>query len=147
MNIINNQLPFDPDFNFNFVHVLDVATGMIAAAEKGRSGERYILATEPAISVRQVIGIASEMFPDIKKPPKLDYSTLINLATLMESESEKTGQPPALLRSNIELSYQADIRIDISKAKKELGYHPVSPEEAIRETLSYLQKRVAKLHE
>lgn len=143
MNILNNKLPFDPDFNFNFVHVMDVAGGMIAAAEKGRCGERYVLATEPAIEISKVIQIARALFPDIKMPQKIDYASLMNIATSMEKESEITGQTPLLLRSNVELYYQADERIDISKAKKELGYDPMSPEEAIKETFIYLKKREA----
>lgn len=139
MDILNNELPFDPDFNINFVHVMDVADGMIAAAEKGRSGERYTLATESAIATRQVIEIAQALFPNIKMPPKLDYASLRKIVTLSERESEITHQPPALLRSTVDLYYQADVRIDISKAKKELGYNPMSPEDAIKETLIYLK--------
>jgi len=87
-----------------------------------------------------VIEIAQALFPNIKMPPKIDYNYLMNISTSLESESETTGQPPALLRSNVKLYYQADARIDIFKARKELGYNPMSPEEAIKETFIYLKK-------
>jgi dihydroflavonol-4-reductase len=139
MNILQNKYPYDPGFNFNFVHIMDVADGIISAARKGRSGERYILATEPAVSLRTVMEIAQGLFSDIKIPATLEYEALSKLASLAEAESRRTGQPPALQQANIDLYYQADIRFDISKAKNELGFAPMPPLEAIKQTLLYLR--------
>ena len=138
-NVVDNRLPFDPEFNFNYVYVSDVAAGMTDAAEKGRNGERYILATEPAVSVHQVFEIAQSLFPGVTIPRPISYEAQLEIADRQEKESRVTGQPPALLRANIELSYRADVRIDISKARRELGYDTISPEAAIRRTFQYLK--------
>ena len=139
--IINNKLPIDPNFCFNYVHVQDVAKGMILAAEKGRQGERYILATEPAISTTQVIDIAQSLFSNITRPEIASKPALMEMAKKMEQDSEMTGKQPLLLVGNVEHYYHADARIDISKAQKELDYSPRLPKEAIKETLMYLSER------
>lgn len=43
-DIARKRVPLNPGFYFNFVDVRDVAEGLVQAAEKGRRGERYILA-------------------------------------------------------------------------------------------------------
>lgn len=138
--IVKNRLPVDPNFSFNFVHAKDVAQGMIDVAKNGRNGERYILATEPSISTTQVIDIARSILPDVKKPGIAPKQVLLNMATQMEEESKRTHTPPLLLTGNVEHFYEADERMDISKAKNELGYNPMQPETAIREVLLHLSK-------
>jgi dihydroflavonol-4-reductase len=138
--VVKNKLPFDPNFAFNYVHVSDVAKGMVLASCKGIRGERYILATAPSISTTQVIDIAGSLFPAVNKPDILPKEVLMDMAINMEEESKTTHKPPLLLIGNIEHYYGADARIDISKARRELGYSPLSPEEAIKEALLHLAK-------
>ena len=85
---MNNKLPVDPNFYFNFVDVRDVAKGMISAAKKGRNGERYILGTEVSISITEIIDLAQSLLPDIKKPAKRSRNTMMILAFLMETISK-----------------------------------------------------------
>lgn len=113
---------------------------MILAALKGTKGERYILATEPSISTTQVIDMAGTLFPNINKPNIMPKDALMNMAMKMEEESKITHIPPLLLVGNVEDFYEADERIDISKARNELGYFPMPPEEAIQEVLLHLSK-------
>jgi dihydroflavonol-4-reductase len=139
--VINNRLPLDPIFAFNYVDVKDVAKGMILAAKFGRVGERYILATEPSITTTDILVLAKEMFPEITIPMQLPKSKLMVLAQQMEDESVITRTAPLLLVGNVEVYYNADARIDISKARNELGYNPSSPEKAIKDALIYLSQK------
>ena len=139
-SIVKNRLPFDPNFSFNFVHAKDVAKGMILAAQKGKNGERYILATEPSISTTKIINMARELMIAIKELDIISKEELIRIATEMEEESKITHKPPLLLVGNVMDFYEADERIDISKAKRELGYNPISPEQAINEVLLHFSK-------
>ena len=140
-SIINNKLPVDPNFYFNFVDVRDVAKGMISAAKKGRNGERYILGTEVSISITEIIDLAQSLFPDIKKPAKRSRNTMMILAFLMETISKFNGKPPAITRGSVKYYYGADLGCNISKARRELGYNPVSPYDALKEALFYLVNR------
>lgn len=138
--IVKGRLPVDPNFSFNFVNAKDVAKGMILAGQKGRRGERYILATKPSISTTQVIEMAGTLLPNINKPHIAQKEVLLSMAEIMEKESKITHTPPLLLAGNVEHFYEADERIDISKARRELGYDPMPPEEAIKEVLLHLSR-------
>ncbi|MFZ4928038.1 NAD-dependent epimerase/dehydratase family protein [Chryseobacterium sp. Mn2064] len=139
--VLKNQLPVDPNFAFNFIDVKDVVNGMMLADKYGRIGERYILATEPSITTYDVFYIAKEMFPEVLIPPKILKSELIKITKKMEDESIITKAPPLLMTNSIEAYYNADSRVDISKAMTELGFTPISPIEAIKSTLLYLSLR------
>ncbi len=111
---------------------------MIAAAEKGRNGERYILGTEVSISTTKIIDMAQSLLPDIKKPAKRSRNTMMILAFLMETISKFNGKPPAITLGIIKSCYGTDQSCNISKARRELGYNPVSPYDALKEALFYL---------
>ncbi|MEA3336613.1 MAG: NAD-dependent epimerase/dehydratase family protein [Chloroflexota bacterium] len=74
---LHNEIFIDVNFYFNLVDVRDVATGMIAAAEKGRADERYMLATENSVSTRRIIRTGSGVQPQCqdsapRPPPGVD---------------------------------------------------------------------------
>lgn len=63
------------------------------------------------------------------------------LAFLMEFSSKITGKAPNMTRSLVKAYYDADQRVDISKARRELGYNPRSHEDALKDALIYLAGR------
>ena len=140
-DILNNKMAFDPNFSFNVVDVRDVAQGALLAAEKGRIGERYLLATEPSIRTTEIIDIARSVNPTVSKLKTKSKGFLKFLAFLSETMSKINGKEPLMMRNQIDLYYKADSRCDISKSKNELGYNPRSPVLAIKETFEYLLNR------
>ncbi|MCD1117369.1 NAD-dependent epimerase/dehydratase family protein [Chryseobacterium turcicum] len=142
--ILNNVFPINPNFSFNYVDVTDVAAGIILADKYGKIGERYILATEPSITTYDVFSIAQELFPEVLIPPKLSKPELLELAKQMERESMITKLAPPLMVNTVMAYYGVDSRVNISKARTELGYNPISPVEAIKNTLLYLKQKMDK---
>jgi dihydroflavonol-4-reductase len=138
---LNGEVFVDVNFPFTFVDARDLAAGVIAAAEKGRRGERYLLVTEDPISTGQIIEIVREINPQVKMPPRVPKVFLQIMSSTMEFASKITGKQPLLLRSQVELFYDVAPRKDISKARSELGFVPRDPEIAIRETFDYLANR------
>nr|WP_319265043.1 SDR family NAD(P)-dependent oxidoreductase [uncultured Draconibacterium sp.] len=139
--IIHNQIPFNPDFHFNYVDVKDVACGIILASNYGKSGNRYILATEDSVGTTKLFELAHKLFPDVTIPPLISKDDLLRMAEHMESESKTTQQAPFLTTKNVHNYYQADARIDISKSRQELGYNPRNTDEILIETLEFLKNR------
>ncbi|MCJ7754485.1 MAG: NAD-dependent epimerase/dehydratase family protein [Thermoanaerobaculales bacterium] len=129
----------DINLCFNFVDVRDVAAGMIAAAEHGRSGERYLLATEEAVSNRRLLELAQEFNPKIKMPRRAPRFALMAVAGAMELVSRITRGEPRLASSQVRIFYGNTRRMDLSKARTELGYHPRDPETALRQAFEYLR--------
>lgn len=140
-SVVKNPPPFDPNFTTNYVDVRDVVNGIIAASEKGENGTRYILGNELPISTTRVFELARALFPEISQPPRIPKEELIKIAAALEAASQTSGEAPALTVYNVELYYEADTRLDISTAKRDLGYAPRDPEEAVKEALIYLAKR------
>jgi len=139
--VLHNEIPFDPNFSFNVVDGRDVAKGALLAAEKGKNGERYILATEPSIRTGKMFKIAKEVEPSVKTRKTKSKGFMPFLAGMAEMMSKITGKTPLMMKNQVELYHEADLRVDISKARNELGYNPRNPEQAIKETLEYLANR------
>jgi dihydroflavonol-4-reductase len=138
---LEGEVFLDINLCFNFVDARDVAAGMIAAAERGRRGERYLLATEEAVSNRRLLELAQEFNPEVKLPPRAPKFVLMAVAGAMELGGRLTGGEPRLLRSQVKIFYGSDRRMDLSKARQELGYNPRDPETAIRQAFEYLERR------
>ena len=138
---LNGEVFVDVNFPLTYVDAHDLAAGMIAAAQKGRYGERYLLVTEEPVSTGQIIEIAREINPQVKMPPRVPKLLLQIMSSTMEFASKITGKQPLLLRSQVELFYGVAARKDISKARIELGFDPRDPETAIQETFDYLKNR------
>ncbi|MGG1922178.1 NAD-dependent epimerase/dehydratase family protein [Chryseobacterium sp. NRRL B-14798] len=140
--ILNKQIPMDTQITLNWVDVKDVAEGCYLAAQKGRSGERYILANEKCMTITNTIRLAQKLYPElkIKVPGSVPKFVLYTIAGLMELSAKISGKPPVLTTKDIAMFSGLQQNFDISKARNELGFNPKNPEQAVREALSYLMK-------
>lgn len=140
--ILNKQIPMDTQITLNWVDVKDVAEGCYLAAQKGRSGERYILANEKCMTITNTTRLAQKLYPElkIKVPGSVPKFVLYTIAGLMELSAKISGKPPVLTTKDIAMFSGLQQNFDISKARNELGFNPKNPEQAVREALSYLMK-------
>ncbi|HSB02599.1 MAG TPA: SDR family oxidoreductase [Anaerolineales bacterium] len=132
------------DGAYDFVDVRDVVNGLIAAAEKGRCGESYILSGQ-RISVRYLLETVREItgkhFFKMKVP--FDLAVFAALFTPMYYGFAKTSPrftPYSLevLRSNSNISH--------AKATDELGYQPRPLYESIRDAVKWLLEKKSISH-
>ena len=140
-SIRRRQVPLDPGFHFNFVDVRDVAEGMILAAQKGRSGQRYILANERSSSLAQIIEAANAVVPGYRLPPPAPRWLLWAVAWAQEGWARVSGRPAQLIRSQVRMFHGVAQEYRIDKARDELGFAPRAPEEALRGVFGYLGDR------
>jgi len=138
---LNGEVFVDVNFPLTFVDARDLVAGMIAAAQKGRNGERYLLVTKEPVNTGQFIEIVQEINPQVTMPRRVPKYLLQIMSSTMEFASNITGKQPLLLRSQVELFYGVAPRKDTSKARQELGFTPRDPKTAIRETFEYLANR------
>lgn len=139
--ILKKQIPVETNITLNWIDVKDVAEGCYLAAIKGRNGERYILANEKCTSIKQTTKIAQELFPElkIKLPTAVPKPILFGVAWLMEIGSKISGKAPLLTTKDIAMFSGLQQDFDISKARKELGFNPKNPTQAVREAMYYLR--------
>ncbi|CAK9176994.1 unnamed protein product [Ilex paraguariensis] len=122
---------------FSFSHVDDVVDGHIAAMNKGRLGERYLLTGENA-SFMHVFDIAA-IITETKKPsfgiPLLVIEAYGWLSVLFSRITGKLPliSPPTVYVLGHQWAYSCE------KAKVELDYNPRSLKEGLAEVLPWLK--------
>lgn len=126
-------IPF-PDMGIAFVHVDDVADGILLAFDKGRIGESYLLAGQIG-TMRDLIQTTAKVLG--RRKPTLGMPTLLMRAAAPFGGvlGPLLGFPPnfgELISVSDGVTYWA--RDD--KARRELGFAPRSLEEGLRDTLA-----------
>ena len=137
VDIINGEMPAGIDGSFNLCDVRDLADGVIGAADKGKSGECYILGNEP-VSFKDFTKLVSE--ESGCKPLKffLPISAANLLAKMLEKKAKKTGEKPLMTTFSV-YNLARNNRFDSSKAAKELGYTTRPYRETIRDEIRWLK--------
>jgi dihydroflavonol-4-reductase len=131
------QMPAFVDTGLNIVHVDDVAEGHLAAAEKGRIGERYILGGENmslAEILAQVSLAAGRRAPSLRLP----HGMLYPVAVGAELAARLTGREPLITLDGVRMS-RKKMFFSSEKASRELGYRPRPAREAIVDAVSWFR--------
>lgn len=124
-----------PDNRVNLVHAADVADGTIAALERGRCGERYILGSDN-VTIAEMFRCCERITgvepPTRRLPRWVEYG----LAAIIELAGRVSGRRPPLSRDILRVARHGVIA-DSTKANRELGYSPRPVEDALRDTLEW----------
>lgn len=135
-DLIRGRLPLIPPGGMTLTWVEDAAEAHVAALDRGRPGERYIVADGYA-SVREICEVAVDEAGRGRGPRVLPESLARGLARGGEAVARLTGRPPLLPRGQLEfLLWRA--RADSSKAREELGVEPLEWRDAVRRTVRWL---------
>ncbi len=122
---------------YDFADVRDVARGCLLAAQKGRSGQCYILSGQ-YLSIRELLCRVGEIVG--KKPPLVVPMALARLAApLIEGWAKRRGTRPLYTRYSL-YALTSNSNFSGQKARTELGYCPRSIDETIRDTVRWLEK-------
>ena len=138
IDIVKGAMPMGIDGTFNLCDVRDLAAGTIAAAEKGRKGECYILGNE-VVSFRD---FANMLVKETGcKPVKtfLPLGIANGIASILERKAKKSGKQPLMTTFSV-YNLARNNTFDSSKAKKELGYTTRPYEETIRDEVRWLKE-------
>lgn len=125
-----------PGYN-NFVDVRDVARGMVAAWQKGRRNERYLLVGHDmtyADLFRTIARVANVKPPALAIPKPIAW-VLGKLGDL----SELAGVDPLVNSVQIRYAYTDRFRFKSDKAAKELGYTVGPIEKAIEDAIAWFR--------
>ena len=138
IKIIKGQMPAGIDGSFNMVDVRDLAAGCIAAADRGRIGEGYILGNE-VIRFREMSRIISQEAEC--KPVKffLPISIAEMIARSMERRAAKTGKMPLMTTFSV-YNLKRNNEFDYSKAVRELGYTTRPLDVTLRDQIKWLKE-------
>ena len=131
------HMPGYVDTGLNIVHVDDVATGHLAAAEMGRVGERYILGGQNmslAEILAEVAQAAGTRHPRMRVPYSVAYAAAIGA----ELVARLTGQEPFITLDGVRMA-RKKMYFTSAKAARELGYAPRPAHDAIADAVSWFK--------
>jgi dihydroflavonol-4-reductase len=131
------QMPAFVDTGLNIVHVDDVAEGHLAAAEKGRMKERYILGGEN-MSLAEILAEVSRAVG--RRPPRfrLPHGALLPVAVGAELAARFTGREPLITLDGVRMS-RKKMYFSSRRASDELGYKARPAREAIADAVGWFQ--------
>jgi dihydroflavonol-4-reductase len=132
------RIPAFVDTGLNLVHVDDVAAGHIAALERGRIGERYILGGQD-VTLRQMLAEIAALAG--RKPPTINLprGPLYPLAAVAEAWAQISGKEPMLTRDALDMSRRC-MFFTSAKAERELGYTARPYGEALADAMGWFRQ-------
>lgn len=137
IKIINGEMPMGIDGTFNLCDVRDLAAGCIAAMERGRSGECYILANRE-VRFKDFAKLVAEeagcKAPDVFLP----CGVANFIAGIVEKNAKKQGKKPLLTTFSV-YNLARNNNFDSCKAERELGYHTRSYRETMHDEIAWLK--------
>jgi dihydroflavonol-4-reductase len=137
IQFLNGQMPAVPPGGMALVYVDGVARAHVAAAERGKNGERYLIGDFHADN-RALIELVAREAGVHKVPPQAPAWLLKLLTWVLAPLARLFGFRPIIAPG--QLSYMLwNARIDNSKARRELGFVPTPLEQGVRQTLAFLR--------
>jgi nucleoside-diphosphate-sugar epimerase len=135
MRLVRGQVPLVPPGGMPLAFIDGVVQAHLAAADVGRTSERYLLA-DGRLSMHQVAELA--LAGTGRSTPKTAPAWLLQfLASVSAPLARVFGFKPLIAASELSLLLW-NVDIDSSKAQRELGYRPTPPKEGIQKTVEAL---------
>ncbi|MGN0998974.1 MAG: NAD-dependent epimerase/dehydratase family protein [Faecousia sp.] len=136
LQIIKGEMPMGMQGSFNLCDVRDLAAGTIAAVDKGRVGECYILANEP-VTLKEMCDMLHAECSAKEIKFYLPLGLAEKLAQGLEKQAEKTGKKPMMTTFSV-YNLARNNEFDYSKAQNELGYTTRSYQQTIHDEVQWM---------
>ncbi|MBW4514268.1 MAG: NAD-dependent epimerase/dehydratase family protein [Timaviella obliquedivisa GSE-PSE-MK23-08B] len=115
------------------VHVDDLVSAMILAADHAPSGSHYIISTGD-LSTRAMFQFLSQE-TGIPAPTEVPQPVVRLVGNILEPIGHLLSWQPPISRERVHYIYDRCVRVSGDKARKELGWNPRSVEETLRQSL------------
>jgi dihydroflavonol-4-reductase len=115
------------------VHVDDLVSAMILAADQAPPGAHYITSTGD-LSTREMFQFISQE-TGIPAPTEIPEPIVRVVGNLLDPIGRLLSWQPPISRERVHYIYDRCVRVSGDKAKRELGWQPRSVEETLRQSL------------
>jgi dihydroflavonol-4-reductase len=137
LDFLGRKIPYTPSGGLSFVDARDTAAAFIAALEKGRHQEKYLLGAanltfrEFFARLERLSGVSAPM---LSVPKKLAVAG----SSFIDSVFKNWGKASPVEPQEVE---QAEYfwYLDSSRAEDELGFRPRDPQETLQDTIKYIR--------
>jgi nucleoside-diphosphate-sugar epimerase len=134
--IARGRLPGVPPGSLSFCHAREVAQAHVAAAERGRTGENYLLGGTDASLLELVRAIGEALSKPVPRRATPAWA-LRALGALGALGARFTGRPPTLTPEAARMVTR-EVFCDCSKAVRELGFRTVPLREMVSDCVGWL---------
>lgn len=137
---LRGQIPIVPEGGLNFVDVRDAAAALVAAMDRGRPGERYLVGG-PNWTFAEFFGrlerVSKVRGPRLRLPERL----ALGGASLLEAVFARLDREAPVDPVSVAMS-QCFWYCDSTKAARELGFEARDPAETLDDTVRDLRARI-----
>jgi hopanoid-associated sugar epimerase len=131
------RIPAFVDTGLNLIHVDDCADGHLAALDRGRIGERYILGGQNVSLSAMLAGIATLLG---RRPPRIRMprAAIVPLAVTAETIARFTGREPLVTLDALRMS-KYRMFFTTAKAERDLGLTARPFTEALADAIAWFR--------
>jgi dihydroflavonol-4-reductase len=148
LDFLNGKMPGYVETGLNFVGVEECAAGHLLVADKGKTGERYLLGGEN-LTLKQMFDTLAKITGLPAPTLKIPHGLALGAAYASTVFSRMIGKAPGITIEGVKIA-QHMMFVDCTRAQRELGFKPGSVaaalERAVRwyEANDYVTARRAK---
>jgi dihydroflavonol-4-reductase len=132
------RMPAFLDTGLNMVHVDDVAAGHIAAFERGRIGERYILGGQNA-SLAEILSTVAAACGRRAPRLKIPRTAALSIAVVAEAIARRNGREPLVTLDGVRMAKNR-MFFTAAKAERELGYRARPYAQAVHDAIEWFRR-------
>jgi dihydroflavonol-4-reductase len=133
-------MPVLPPGGVSVAYVDGVTDVHLAAAEKGPSGERYLVADAHVNHAQLAEATLKAAGRPPRVPPVAPVSVLKVAAGVLAPLARVFGFTPLIAPGQLSFLLW-DAHMDASKARRELGFHPMPLEQGVARTIAFLREQ------
>ena len=139
VDFLNRKMPAYVDTGLNLIDVRDVAEGHLAAAERGRPGERYILGNRN-MTLKEILDVLARLTGLPAPRRRLPHWIPLSVAAVDTGLARLTGRPPRVSLESVRMSTHR-MFFDASKAVRELGLPQTPVEEPLVRAVAWFREK------
>jgi dihydroflavonol-4-reductase len=138
VDFLKKKFPAYVDTGLNLVDVTECARGHVAALEKGRTGERYILGGEN-LTLKQILDKLAAITGLPSPKVKLPYVVALAAGVVDEIVTGRIlGREPRATIDAVRMG-RKKMFVSCAKAERELGWKTVPVDDALRRAVEWFQ--------
>jgi dihydroflavonol-4-reductase len=137
VDFVCGRMPAFLDTGLNVVNVSDVAAGHLAACDRGRAGDRYILGAEN-LTLERIFGVLAEAVGRPAPKMRIPYPVAYMAGVVSTAWAGITGKEPVAPLDGVKMA-RKKMWVRHEKAARELGYAPGSAQAALKRAVEWFR--------
>jgi dihydroflavonol-4-reductase len=138
VDFLNRKMPAYVDTGLNLIDVRDVAAGHLAAAERGRPGERYILGHRN-MTLKEILDLLATRTGLSAPTVRLPHWIPLAAAAVTTGIAHVTRRPPRVSLESVRMSTHR-MFFDASRAVRELGLPQTPVEQPLSRAVAWFRE-------